>query len=473
MKNHVQHMAILLLVAAMFTACAAVSPSVQGKPDGAYYDNEIEAPLYNATIEYGDPDLITDNTGPLWAYIRYPQAGESTDYIIARWAEEMYDSAVAEINELRVADPAVEGEINIQFDSYLVDGRYVGILENGSFTNTIAAHPRDIVRTFNIDMEKELFLDNSEILNPLQNEKILSMLYDKIALMYPDASDLIYEAEENWLEHIVVGSDGLIVVMERYKALPGSFGPLSVMLPYDEIAFALRLGDEIPQAGSPGDQTVQAETPPVQINGDIDPSRPMVALTFDDGPSKDTQRIIKLLEDYNSRATFFVIGNLAESRGENIARAIEAGCEVAGHSWDHRDLTKLSNEDIKAQILSAHSAVEAIAGPSPMFYRPPYGAMNDKVKAVSAELGFSIIIWSVDPRDWQTRNADAVHSAIMNNVKDRSIVLSHDLYKTTADAMERVIPELISKGYQLVTISELFYYNDITPEAGKAYSRGN
>ncbi|MCL1807180.1 MAG: polysaccharide deacetylase family protein [Oscillospiraceae bacterium] len=204
----------------------------------------------------------------------------------------------------------------------------------------------------------------------------------------------------------------------------------------------------------------------------IDPSRPMVALTFDDGPSKHTTRILDVLEQTNARATFFTIGNLIETRRDTVFRAFDLGCEIVGHSWDHSDMTKLSEEALREQLIRTNEAVEAVTGIAPVMYRPPYGAVNDRVKRVSADLGFAIINWSVDPWDWKVRDADSVYNAIMKNVKDRAIILSHDLYGTTADAMERVIPELIAQGYQLVTVSELlsFTYDELEP--GKVYTKG-
>ncbi|MCL2694534.1 MAG: polysaccharide deacetylase, partial [Oscillospiraceae bacterium] len=102
----------------------------------------------------------------------------------------------------------------------------------------------------------------------------------------------------------------------------------------------------------------------------------------------------------------------------------------------------------------------------------PHGALNATVREVSAELGYAIINWSVDPFDWRDRNADVVYEAIMSHVHNNAIILTQDLYASTADAVERVIPELISRGYQLVTVTELMYYSGITMQAGVVYCNG-
>jgi len=198
----------------------------------------------------------------------------------------------------------------------------------------------------------------------------------------------------------------------------------------------------------------------------------MIALTFDDGPSKYTSHVLDILEKHGARATFCVIGNLVSARKDTVKRASGLGNEIIGHSWDHRDLTKLSADEIIQEIKDTSDVIESVTGIRPRMYRPPYGAVNAALKSVSADLGYALINWSVDPMDWQSRDADKVYDAIMSNVSNRAIVLSHDLYGTTADAMERVIPELIAMGYQLVTVSELMYYSGKTLEPGVVYHNG-
>ena len=208
------------------------------------------------------------------------------------------------------------------------------------------------------------------------------------------------------------------------------------------------------------------------INPDVDPSRPMVALTFDDGPSMYTPDILDILERNNCRATFCVIGNRLDTRKDMVRRAFDLGCEIFGHSWDHRNFTKIKAETIKQELRDTTAAIDAITGYSPMLYRPPLGAYDDKVMKASAELGYSLVNWSVDSRDWSRKDAKKVYNGIMHDVFDRSIILCHDLYGSTVEAMERVIPDLLAKGYQLVTVSELMYYSDISLKPGKLYRSG-
>ena len=205
----------------------------------------------------------------------------------------------------------------------------------------------------------------------------------------------------------------------------------------------------------------------------IDPSKPMVALTFDDGPSEYTAQIIDILDQYNAMATFCIIGVQAEPRRDIIARAFEAGCEIIGHSWSHSNLALLPEQQIEREILDTNLIIESITGQVPQIYRVPYGAINTRVRQVSQRLGFSIVAWSVDPKDWMARDAGLIGDAIMADVHDGAIIICHDTHEATAEAMKRVIPKLIEEGYQMVTVSDLFTYKGIELEPGKVYRHAN
>jgi peptidoglycan/xylan/chitin deacetylase (PgdA/CDA1 family) len=197
----------------------------------------------------------------------------------------------------------------------------------------------------------------------------------------------------------------------------------------------------------------------------------MIALTFDDGPSKVTPRILELLEQYGGRATFCVLGARVNGYADIIRQASAQGSQIIGHSWDHKQLTRLSADEIRVEISATNRAIYNVTGIMPTMYRPPYGSVNSTVSEISQEIGMAIINWSVDPADWKTRKANAIYNTIMSRANDGSIILCHDLYGATADAMERVIPELTAKGYQLVTLSELFSFSEGPLEAGAVYRR--
>jgi peptidoglycan/xylan/chitin deacetylase (PgdA/CDA1 family) len=201
---------------------------------------------------------------------------------------------------------------------------------------------------------------------------------------------------------------------------------------------------------------------------EIDPNKPMVALTFDDGPSKDyTSIILDTLKENNSRATFFVLGSEVKDNEEILVRMVNEGNEIGNHSYNHKDLTSISDYELYQQIVGTDELIEDITGITPPVMRPPYGYVDD---SIASRIYKPIIMWSLDTLDWENRNSETICSNILDNVKDGDIVLMHDIYGTTAEAMKLVIPELIERGYQLVTVSELNQYKQANMLAGQTYS---
>ena len=189
--------------------------------------------------------------------------------------------------------------------------------------------------------------------------------------------------------------------------------------------------------------------------GSVDPSRPMIALTFDDGPAAPDNRILAALEAVGGRATFFMVGQNVKGHPDIIRRMMADGCELGNHSWSHPQLNKLSAGEVRSQINRTNDAIAAVAGHGATVMRCPYGATGGSVKSVLGDMGYASILWSIDTLDWKTRNASSTVSSVLNNVKDGDIILMHSLYGATAEAVETMVPELVRRGYQLVTVSEL------------------
>ncbi|MCI6271414.1 MAG: polysaccharide deacetylase family protein [Erysipelotrichaceae bacterium] len=202
---------------------------------------------------------------------------------------------------------------------------------------------------------------------------------------------------------------------------------------------------------------------------EIDPNKPMIALTFDDGPSKKyTLEILNKLNEYNAHATFFVLGNRIKGNEDIISAIVDSGSEVGGHSWDHQYLTKVDDEELDKQFNLVNDLVKQATNGrySIKTFRPPYGAVNDHVKSKSP---YPLIMWDVDTLDWKVKNKDKVIKNILDNAKDGSIILMHDIHGTSKDAALEVIPMLVEQGYQLVSVEELLTAKGIPLENGKVY----
>lgn len=195
--------------------------------------------------------------------------------------------------------------------------------------------------------------------------------------------------------------------------------------------------------------------------------KPRVALTFDDGPSKEvTNTILDVLKENNAKATFFQIGKNVEKYPDISKRIIQEGSEIGNHSYDHSNLTSLTAEQMKYQIDITNSIILQNTNYEVKLVRPTYGAINELVKGTIEN---PLILWSIDTLDWKYRDKNYVVKSILDDVKDGDIILMHDLYQSTADACKVVIPELIARGYDLVTVTELFESSGITLESSNKY----
>lgn len=194
--------------------------------------------------------------------------------------------------------------------------------------------------------------------------------------------------------------------------------------------------------------------------------RPMVALTFDDGPGEYTEELLDCLTKNNAKATFFMLGSNAAAFPDVVKDLKDAGMELGNHTYDHLDLTSLDSESVSSQISRTNDAISNAAGVPATVMRPPDGAYNESVQAA---IGMPLIMWSIDTKDWLTKSEDQTYQVTVDNVKDGSVVLMHDIHQWSVKAAIRAIPELVEQGYKLVTVSELAEAKGVKLENGAAH----
>lgn len=201
----------------------------------------------------------------------------------------------------------------------------------------------------------------------------------------------------------------------------------------------------------------------------IDPDKPMVALTYDDGPGGDCEdRILDCLKRNGGVATFFYLGSRVGDNQNKVKAAYDMGCEIGSHTWDHPVLTGLNKTQVKRQLKNTNEAIKEACGQYPTLFRPSYGETNKKINKIS---GVPVIMWSVDTLDWKSLNGKKVFKHIKGiDDLDGRIILMHSIYDSTADATELIVPWLKENGYQMVTVSELIQYGrGENPQKGKIY----
>lgn len=212
---------------------------------------------------------------------------------------------------------------------------------------------------------------------------------------------------------------------------------------------------------------VEPTPPPTPV-----PKDKAVALTFDDGPSRDNDgKIIETLQANGAHATFFVLGNRARVDGDIMQMITGAGCEIASHSWDHPQLSKIKWKKVKSQLKRTDDIVaKLLNGYQITLLRPPYGSIS---KTMRKKIDKPMILWSLDTLDWKTRNAKKIFNRVKKEVKDGDIILMHDIHPETAEALTKIVPWLSEQGYDMLTVSELMERKGKKLEAGKAYLDAN
>ncbi|MCL2078277.1 MAG: polysaccharide deacetylase family protein [Oscillospiraceae bacterium] len=523
-------------------------PSERESPNPGNVDPVTNSLGLPAVIEYGHAEVILHHNDPFHAYIRYPQAGNDTDTFIHDWASELYDDMAIYYNTGVEMSPSEFGEINVHFDSYLIDNRYAGILQFGEYSFIPTEIPQEIIKTFNIDLTEFEFLEPGDIIDLEYPDHVLGVLRQQLCMLDIRTEGYLDFMNEAWFSYLVITHDGILVILPKSEFLPDNFETMAVTLPYEDLGASLLIrklaplpemptpippptptpppipaatpgygdgdgdgsgdgdgggdgsadggtgtdligggdsgadgsGDNASSAGDGDGDTdaaggdLDGQNPVVAEpqSGPIDPNKPIIALSLNDGPGIYTEEFVNLLEQYGVRATFCVAGNLTGTQTAALTRAVEAGSEVVGISWDHKNLAKLSDRDVRAQIEKTRDAIESVTGTAVPMFRPPYGNVSDTMKDVATEMGLVMIKWSVDPEDWKYKDSDHIYNEVMREVKDKAIIISQAIYKTTFDAYERIIPELLLQGYQIVTVSELLKLTegDLTP--GQIYYNG-
>lgn len=298
------------------------------------------------------------------------------------------------------------------------------------------------VRAINFNSDNKSELVPFIVFKPGYQQEVTKLLTSEVEKQYGDDLNKDYKkylTSSSLLKRFTLDGNDVVFHFDAGSIVPESEGAVSVKLTGDDAKSVMR----------------------EKINErNLDPNKPMVAITYDDGPAAGlTERVINAYEKADGACTFFQLGqNVAyvDGASEILKKAEAAGCELGSHSWDHTSFVGISDKAVKEQKEKADKAFIDAVGHAPTLYRPPYGAGNDNTTKIFGKAG---ILWSVDTMDWQNRNADAVVDAVKNvDNLDGKVVLLHDIHPTSVEATEKFVPWLKEQGYQLVTVSELLAY---------------
>lgn len=190
------------------------------------------------------------------------------------------------------------------------------------------------------------------------------------------------------------------------------------------------------------------------INGN--PKRMTVALTFDDGPHPQyTQKILDILKTYGVKATFFVVGKMAENYPALVQAEYRAGHQLANHTYNHLNLSKIHLGEIKAELLACNYVVKSITGYDMPYFRPPGGDYNNKVIQAASEEGMTMVLWTDDPGDYTDPGKKVIEKYVLDNISNGGIILLHDGIQQTIDVLPQIIENIQKRGLKFEKIEDM------------------
>lgn len=360
--------------------------------------------------------------------------------------------------------------LSVDFDIYRVDGQYESIVINKAISNDVDKLNYQTVMTLTYDVNSGIITDLSDLFKDGYLKRIAALLRHELksndSYEHVISNVSFYRntlADEANFKLFALDNDQLVIFYDSAKVIENSDSTIAIKLDLNSLAYYLF-------------NPIKADTSVIEPSTTdntylryIDPDKPMVALTFDDGPyTLTTGKIIDVLARYHSAATFFMVGNRIATYSDTVIEVLKRGNEIGNHSYTHKyNLSKLSFEDLKTELDNVQTTLNKyVTDYKITLLRPTYGAISESLKE---NCDYILINWSVDPKDWKWRNSEIIYDNVINKVHNGDIVLMHDIYMSTAEAVENIVPKLIDMGYQLVTVSELLEYNDIKPLNGQLY----
>ena len=377
--------------------------------------------------------------------IQYPITNISKlDQIVKKDVKEKYQDFLEQQKEF--VEIAKDAEFNIDYTYHQVDDHYEIITLRFFSNSTLLSNPLYEISTYVFDTKDHEMKTIKDLISSTETDKLQDKILKELQKKYPDC--LLLDQVKKELSdishlHFTFDHENFYFYFDPYEIAAGYFDIMEVSIPIEQIGLTidLELG-ESKKTYQPVEKTTRI----------IDPDQKSIAITFDDGPSNYTNEILNVLKKYDASGTFFVIGNKVEIYSDTMRRMVREGNEIGNHSYSHKWLTKLDQEELKEQIQLTQDIVKKVTGVTPRLLRPTYGAVNDKLRNSTS---LEVIMWDVDTRDWESHNIDTIVKKTIKNTKDGSIIIMHDTKKQTVNILEQLLKKLEKEDYQFVTVTEL------------------
>lgn len=321
-----------------------------------------------------------------------------------------------------------DSELNIDFEYQIINENYISIIIKAT---TFIEKKEEKIYTYLFDKNNNKFIDIGDILN---KKELITNIKKEFKAKYNKKINNSVN-----LDKYYIGKNYLTFYINLSKK------EYLIQIPLEDIKFNFVINEKN-KLDVDNINSIKKEEKTIDIN------KPIVALTFDDGPSKYTNEILDILKDNGICATFFVLGNKVPYGQENLLKMLENGNEIGNHTYNHKWLAHLDEIEIKNQISKTQEVIFEYTRYLPKVFRPSYG---DIPKEMRKEINLEVTLWNVDTLDWKLKNKKQIIKRATRNTKDGDIILMHDTYKRTKDALPEIINTLKKKGFQFVTISEL------------------
>ncbi len=321
-----------------------------------------------------------------------------------------------------------DSELNIDFEYQIINENYISIIIKAT---TFIDKKEEKIYTYLFDKNNNKFIDIGDILN---KKELITNIKKEFKAKYNKKINNSVN-----LDKYYIGKNYLTFYINLSKK------EYLIQIPLEDIKFNFVINEKN-KLDVDNINSIKKEEKTIDIN------KPIVTLTFDDGPSKYTNEILDILKDNGICATFFVLGNKVPYGQETLLKMLENGNEIGNHTYNHKWLAHLDEIEIKNQISKTQEVIFEYTRYLPKVFRPSYG---DIPKEMRKEINLEVTLWNVDTLDWKLKNKTQIIKRATRNTKDGDIILMHDTYKRTKDALPEIINTLKKKGFQFVTISEL------------------
>lgn len=471
-KSHRSKSATLLLGIVLFAAVAIAGGYMVVRN---YFMEEEKYSFVDSQYKNVRSKVMIDRNSRIDSFVEYPITKNTrVNDFIAKKINEANATFVQDTKQTELGEG--QSVQSISYQIYHNDNHYLSLVL--SVKQDIVGHTGNSETEFwTFDMKTGEAVTLQDLFNGSNDGLARLMIATKAAVKKSihssgnvvDEEILQNAVNQNSLTNFVATTQNEISFhFSQSEAAPASAGPIVIRLSIDN--FQLFLQNDTARAlfDIAAVQAIEPIYPAPATASTTCLNKKCIALTFDDGPGKYTNKLLDTLEQNTAKATFFLIGEQVQKQSTTVKRIQKDGHEIGNHSWNHAVLTKLSLKETKEQLSKTNAAIEKITGSPVRLMRPPYSAVNKNVYRALAEEKMTAIFWSVDTRDWADRNSTIVCNRAVAGASNGAIVILHDIHRTTVDAVPCIISKLRNQGYDFVTVSTLLG-NDLA--SGKGYSR--